>query len=210
MGITAVQRITSHSGKKWNYTVLRSPFPLQSTSKTNLCQAGLQPKLPSPTAHLFLVKMYKLWQHHHSHGLVVDEQEGHPAIILWEGQANAKSTWWGGRLRLLLSSAVSGAESSFSNINYWSPFSHLFTIHEITFISALMPEQLVLYYKHILSTDEAGKIGRSGHPLLTHGLTSTCEKRRGAPEEHPPGESDMERSSTEWIQRKIQDRNQFQ
>ena len=118
MRITVVQRITYHAGKKWNHSLLRSPFPLQSTSKMNLCQAGFKPKLLSLTAHLFLVKMYKLWQHHHFPGLVAYEQQGQPAIIPWGGQVNAKST--GGRDCYWVQ-LWTMAESSFSNINYWSP-----------------------------------------------------------------------------------------
>ena len=67
-----------------------------------------------------------------------------------------------------------------------------------------MPEQLVLYYKHSLSTDEAGKLGRSGHPLLTHGLTSTCgNKQRNTGKKHWKRESDMEQSGTRRIKKMI-------
>lgn len=69
-----------------------------------------------------------------------------------------------------------------------------------------MPEQLVLYYKHSLSTDEAGKMGRSGsHSLLTHELTSTCGVKRGALERSTGRESDVEHSGTKSIKRKIWD-----
>ena len=66
-----------------------------------------------------------------------------------------------------------------------------------------MPQQLVLYYKHILSTDEAAKIDRPAHPFLTHGLITTCESKEKNTRRGTTWESDLELSGSERIKRRL-------